>query len=73
MVVVGCCHGSGVGCFCGGGVVYGFGELVVEWQWWVYGFGCCVCVCLSVGLVGLLGGLVGWHCDMMDVGLIVAL
>ena len=38
----------------------GFGEVVVEWQWWVYGFMgfAIVCVRLSVDLVGLLGGLV---------------
>ena len=44
MVVVGCCHGSGVGCFRGDGVGCGFGELVVEWQWCIYRFGCCACV-----------------------------
>ena len=33
----------------------GFGEVVVDWQWWVYGFGYCVYVGLLVVLVGLLG------------------
>ena len=33
----------------------GSGEVVINWQWWVYGFGYCVYVGLLVVLVGLLG------------------
>ena len=33
----------------------GFGEVVVDWQLWVYGFGYCVYVGLLVVLVSLLG------------------
>ena len=42
-MVVGCCCGGEMGCCHGGGVGGGFGKVVVDWQWWVYGFGCCVC------------------------------
>ena len=40
VVVVGCCRSGGVG--------GGFGEVVVNWQWWVYRFRCCVYAGLSV-------------------------
>ena len=36
----------------------GFGEVVVEWQWWIYGFGCYMCGGLSMSLESLLGGVV---------------
>ena len=42
-MVVGCCCGGEMGCCHSGGVGGGFGKMVVDWQWWVYGFGCCVC------------------------------
>ena len=55
-----------------------FGEVVVEWQWWVYGFKCCVCgfICGSGGFAWLSGiGTVKWwmvvwrwYCDVMAVG-----
>ena len=33
-----------VGCYRSGGVGGRFGEVVVDWQWLVYRFRCCVCV-----------------------------
>ena len=53
-----------VGCFCGGGVCccrgVRVGKVVVDWQWWVYGFGFCVSVglliwALCVGLLSVSG------------------
>ena len=70
VVVVGCCCGGEMGCCHSGGVGGGFGKMVVDWQWWVYGFGCCVCggwwafVVVIFGWWGLLvvssGGTVMW-------------
>ena len=50
-MVVGCCRGGRVG--------GGFGEVVDDWQWLVYGFGYCVYVGLLVVLVDLFGVFAG--------------
>ena len=58
VVVVGCCRSGGVG--------GRFGEVVVDWQWLVYRFRCCVCVGLSVW--ALCVGM-SVMCVVADVGL----
>ena len=58
VVVVRCCRGGGVGCCHSGWVVGVSSKVVVEWQWWVYGFGCYVC-----GFICGFGGFAWWSGD----------